>query len=71
MEQKDAIKNILIRQNEYFKYLYEQEHKRTTSIITAVKVYIAFLVFFLGTIFLKVITIDNIIVLFNNTSIPQ
>lgn len=71
MDSKENIKDLFIRQNEYFQYLYEQEQKRAMSIIAGAKIYIAFLVFILGSILLKVISADKIIALFNNGSIPQ
>lgn len=71
MEEKERIKDLFVRQNEYFQYLFEQEQKRAASIVAGAKMYIAFLVFILGSIFLKVITADKIIGLFNSSSIPQ
>jgi hypothetical protein len=71
MEEKTNIKDLFIRQNEYFQYLYEQEQKRAMSIIAGAKIYIAFLVFILGSILLKVISPDKLIALFNNGSIPR
>jgi hypothetical protein len=70
MEDNEKYLHVLIRQKDYFQYLYEQEQKRAASIIGGAKVYIGFLVFIIGAIFLKVITADKIIQLFNNSSIP-
>ena len=70
MEQKENIKKLFARQNEYFQYIFEQEQNRAASIVAGAKVYIAFLVFILGSIFLKVITADKIIILFNSSSVP-
>lgn len=70
MDEKKRIRNLFIRQNEYFQYLYEQEQKRSASIVAGAKVYITFLVFILGSIFLKVITADKILLLFNSSSVP-
>ncbi len=70
MDEKEEIKDLFIRQNEYFQYLFEQEQKRAMSIIAGAKIYIAFLVFILGSILLKVISPAKIIALFNNSSIP-
>ncbi len=71
MEDNERIRDLFVRQHDYFQYLYEQEQKRTVSIVTGAKVYIAFLVFILGSIFLEVITADKILKLFNNSSVPQ
>lgn len=69
MNEIDKVRNLLIRQYEYFQYLFEQEQKRAASIVGGAKVYIAFLVFILGSIFLKVITPEKIIDLFSNSAI--
>ena len=50
MQKPDEIHALLLRQQEYYKYLYEQEQKRAASIVGGAKVYIAFLVFILGSI---------------------
>lgn len=61
---------IILRQKEYFQYLFEQEQKRSNSIISGAKVYIGFLVFIIGSIFLKVISVEDIDKLFNNIINP-
>ena len=61
MEQNKASINILAKQNEYFQYLFEQEQRRAASIVAAVKVYIAFLVFILGSLFLKLAPINPVV----------
>lgn len=71
MDEKERIRDLFIRQNGYFQYLYEQEQKRSASIVAGAKVYIAFLIFILGSIFLKVITADKILFLFNSNSVPH
>jgi len=58
------MRSLLAKQQDYFLFLFEQEQKRALSIITGAKVYIAFLVFIVGSIFLKVIPVDNIVLLF-------
>lgn len=68
MNEQDKIHDLLIRQYGYFQYLFEQEQKRAASIVDGAKVYIAFLVFILGSIFLKVITPEKIIALFASPS---
>jgi hypothetical protein len=68
MNEQDKIRDLLIRQYGYLQYLFEQEQKRAASIVDGAKVYIAFLVFILGSIFLKVITPEKIIALFANPS---
>lgn len=69
MTENNNAHDLLARQYEYFQYLFEQEQKRATSIVGGAKVYIAFLVFIMGSIFLKVITLDKIVILFNYTTI--
>jgi hypothetical protein len=69
MNEQERIRDLLVRQYEYFQYLFEQEQKRAASIVGGAKVYIAFLVFILGSIFLKAITPEKILVLFSNSSI--
>ena len=49
----EAVRQLFARQNDYFRYLYEQELKRAENIVNGAKVYIALLVFLLGSIFLK------------------
>ena len=68
MSEGEEIRNVLIRQNDYFQYLFEQEQKRAASIVAGAKVYIAFLVFTLGSLFLKFITADEIIALFSDST---
>lgn len=69
MERDIDIKDLLAKQLDYFQFLFEQEQKRALSIISGAKVYIAFLVFILGTIFLKVVPAENILLLFTTKSI--
>lgn len=69
MEDKDKTRELFIRQYNYFQYLFEQEQKRAASIVNGAKIYIAFLIFILGSIFLKVITPDKILILFSTTYI--
>ena len=69
MDEQDKIKYLLIRQYEYFQYLFEQEQNRAASIVNGAKVYIAFLVFILGSIFLKVLTPEKILTLFANSAV--
>lgn len=71
MEERERIKDLFVRQYDYFQYLFEVEQKRAASIIAGAKVYIAFLVFILGSIFLKVLSIDKIRRLFTDNSITQ
>jgi hypothetical protein len=71
MDDTERIKDLFARQYGYFQYLYEQEQKRSASIVAGAKIYIAFLVFILGSIFLKVITADNILSVVNSHSVPQ
>jgi|RhiMetStandDraft_4_1073278.scaffolds.fasta_scaffold1264195_2 hypothetical protein len=47
MNEQDTIRDLLIRQYDYFQYLFEQGQKRAASIVDGAKVYIAFLVFIL------------------------
>ena len=67
MEENEKQLNVLIKQKDYFQYIYEQEQKRAVSIIAGAKVYIGFLIFIVGSIFLKLITADKIINLFNDS----
>lgn len=69
MNEKEKIRDLLVRQHEYFQYLFEQEQNRAASIVGGAKVYIAFLVFILGSIFLKAITPEKILTLFSNSDI--
>ena len=69
MKEQENIRDILVRQHDYFQYLFEQEQKRAASIVGGAKVYIAFLVFILGSIFLKVVTPEQILTLFYNSDI--
>lgn len=69
MNEQGKTRDLLVRQYEYFQYLFEQEQKRAASIVGGAKVYIAFLVFILGSIFLKVITPEKILILFCNSPI--
>jgi len=71
MNEQKNIQDILVRQHDYFQYLFEQEQKRAASIVSGAKVYIAFLVFILGSIFLKVITPEQILSLFSNSDISS
>ena len=71
MNEQENIRDILVRQHDYFQYLFEQEQKRAVSIVGGAKVYIAFLVFILGSIFLKVITPEQILTLFSNSNISS
>lgn len=71
MNEQERIRDLLVRQYEYFQYLFEQEQKRAASIVNGAKVYIAFLVFILGSIFLKAITPEKILALFINSSIES
>jgi hypothetical protein len=69
IDKRDDIRDLLVRQYEYFKYLYEQEQKRASSIVNGAKVYIAFLIFILGSIILKTISPEKILDLFTNSTI--
>lgn len=69
MNEQSKVKDLLIRQYAYFQYLFEQEQKRAASIVGGAKVYIAFLVFILGSIFLKVLTPDKILIIFANSTV--
>ncbi|MEA3428088.1 MAG: hypothetical protein U9Q84_02470 [Thermodesulfobacteriota bacterium] len=69
MNEHENIRDILVRQYDYFQYLFEQEQKRAASIVGGAKIYIAFLIFILGSIFLKVITPEQILILFSNSDI--
>lgn len=69
MDKIEKNRNLLVRQYEYFQYLFEQEQKRAASIVNGAKVYIAFLVFIMGSIFLKVISLDKISALFEGNMI--
>lgn len=71
MNEQERIRELLVRQYEYFQYLFEQEQKRAASIANGAKVYITFLIFILGSIFLKVITPEKILALFTNSSIES
>ena len=71
MDDKERIRDLFARQYDYFQYLYEQEQNRSASIVAGAKVYIVFLVFILGSIFLKVITADKILLVVNGTTVPQ
>ncbi len=71
MNEQERIRGLLVRQYEYLQYLFEQEQKRAASIVGGAKVYIAFLVFILGSIFLKAITPEKILALFSNFSIES
>lgn len=68
MDEQDKAKDILIRQYAYFQYLFEQEQNRAKSIVNGAKIYIAFLVFILGSIFLKVLTAEKLIILANSAA---
>ncbi len=69
MNEQENIRDLLVRQHEYFQYLFEQEQKRAASIVGGAKVYIAFLVFILGSIILKAITPGKIVSLFSKSDI--
>lgn len=69
MNEQEKTRDLLVRQHEYFQYLFEQEQKRAVSIVGGAKVYIAFLVFILGSMFLKAITPEKILTLFSNSDI--
>ena len=69
MNDQERNRDLLVRQYEYFQYLFEQEQKRAVSIVGGAKVYIAFIVFILGSIFLKLITPDKVIALFSNSAV--
>lgn len=71
MGDMEKTRDLFVRQYGYFQYLYEQEQKRSASIVAGAKVYIAFLVFILGSIFLKVITADNVLSVVKSYSVPQ
>ncbi len=68
MDKQGEAKDLLIRQYDYFQYLFEQEQKRAASIVGGAKVYIAFLVFILGSILLKVLTADKILLIFASST---
>ncbi len=66
----DEIHKVLVRQNDYFRYLYEQELQRSERIVNGAKVYIALLVFVIGSITLKVVPYDKIRALAETCSVP-
>ena len=67
MNGQEGTRDLLVRQYEYFQYLFEQEQKRAASIVGGAKVYIAFIVFILGSTILKLVTPDKIITLFSRS----
>ena len=69
MEDNEKYLNVLIKQKDYFQYVYEQEQKRAVSIIAGAKVYIGFLIFIVGSIFFKLITAGKIIKLFKELEV--
>lgn len=71
MNEQERMRDLLVRQYDYFQYLFEQEQKRAASIVGGAKVYIAFLIFTLGSIFLKVITPQRILSLSGNSAIES
>ncbi len=69
MSEQNKTRDLLVRQHEYFQYLFEQEQKRAVSIVGGAKVHIAFLVFILGSVLLRLITPENIIALFTDSTV--
>jgi hypothetical protein len=69
MKEQETMRKLLVRQREYFEYLFEQEQRRAANIVGGAKVYIAFLVFVLSSLLLKVIDPKTLVALFTGSSI--
>lgn len=69
MDEQAKVKDVLIRQQAYFQYLFELEQKRAASIVGGAKVYIAFIVFIFGSIFLKVLNPEKILIIFADSTV--
>lgn len=69
MDKQDDTKNVLIRQHDYFQYLFEQEQRRAASIVGGAKVYIAFLVFVLSSVLLKILAADKIALFYESDNV--
>ena len=69
MSEQSQSLDLLVRQREYFQYLFEQEQKRAASIVAGAKIHIAFLVFILGSILLRLIRPEKILPLFTDSNI--